>query len=91
MAPYPAIGRYGVAGVGGDQANEQSAAVLNAERDGARGRVMVVHLSQKANSPAKAARIAREALGPDVEILVAAQDRPLVLEGTASAQLSFAL
>ncbi len=91
MAPYPAFVRNRIAGVGGHLANEQTAALLSALRDGPLERVVLMHLSQKANSPAKAARVAREALGPDVEILVAAQDRPLVLEGTASAQLSLAL
>ena len=91
MAPYPGFVRERIASPTGHLANDQSAALLRELRDGPLERVVLMHLSQKANSEAKARRIAREALGPDIELLVAEQDRPMVLEGNDPTQLALGL
>ncbi|MEM9069346.1 MAG: MBL fold metallo-hydrolase [Myxococcota bacterium] len=89
IAPYPVFVRARIGGSHGHLANAQTARLLKRLRKGPLERVVLMHLSQKANSPEKAYRIARQALGPEVELRVASQNTPMVLPSLQTRQLSF--
>lgn len=92
IAPYPLFVRARIAGSHGHLANAQAARLLRRLAKPPLDRVVLMHLSQKANSPEKAFRIAQRALGDhEAELLVASQDRPMLLEEPEAKQLSLAL
>lgn len=92
IAPYPLFVRTRIAGSHGHLANAQAARLLRRLAKPPLERVVLMHLSQKANSPEKAFRIAQRALGDhEAELLVAAQNKPLLLDELAAKQLSLAL
>ncbi len=90
-APYPMFVKERISSSRGHLANTQCARLLKHLAKPPLERVVLMHLSQKANSPEKARRIARAALGKRIDLFVARQDEPLVLEERAPRQLSLAL
>lgn len=92
IAPYPLFVRTRIAGAHGHLANAQTARLLRRLAKPPLERVVLMHLSRKANSPQKAFRIAQSALGDhEAELLVASQHQPLLLDETEATQLSLAL
>lgn len=78
IAPYPPFLKRRIAGERGHLSNEQAAGLIRDLPDVRR--LVLMHLSQKANSPRRARQVAMEALGGrNVELLIAKQDTPLVL------------
>ena len=90
LAPYPPFLKRRIAGERGHLSNEQAAGLIrdlpNLQR------LVLMHLSQKANSPRRARQVAMEALGGRrVELLVANQDASLVLPALTRATEQLAL
>jgi phosphoribosyl 1,2-cyclic phosphodiesterase len=92
IAPYPPFLKRRIAGERGHLSNEQAAGLIrdlpNVQR------LVLMHLSQKANSPRRAKEVAMKALdGRKVELLIAKQDASLVLpalaRGTGQLALAF--
>ena len=79
-APYPDFLKDRIRSNRGHLSNEQSASILPHLPD--LKRLVLMHLSEKANSPRRARAVAEAALGnrTDVELLVAHQSRSMVLE-----------
>lgn len=87
LAPYPDSVRARVGGRYGHLANAQAAALLR-QLGRALERVVLMHLSQSNNTPAKAREAVRPALRETVELAVAEQDAPLLLASARARQLS---
>lgn len=92
LAPYPHFVRARIASNHGHLANAQSAALLRQIVDARTcvlERVVLMHLSQKANSPRRAHRMAAQVLGGSaIELFLAKQDHPLVLDPPGRTQLA---
>ncbi|MEM6957713.1 MAG: MBL fold metallo-hydrolase [Myxococcota bacterium] len=88
-APYPSFLKRRISSATGHLSNRQCADVLRALPDVKR--VVLMHLSQKANSPRRARRVATEALAPGAKLLIADQDAPMLLASlrTGASQLAF--
>lgn len=92
IAPYPLFVRTRIGGSHGHLANAQTARLLRRLAKPPLERVVLMHLSRKANSPEKAFRYAQRALGDhEAELLVASQKAPLFLDELDPEQLSLAL
>ncbi len=87
LAPYPASVRARVGGRYGHLANAQAAGLLK-KLGRSLERVVLMHLSQSNNTPAKAREAVRPALRSAVRLMVADQDAPLVLASARAKQLS---
>ena len=91
-APYPAFIRERIGGPRGHRANAQCATFLGALKAAPLDRVVLMHLSKKTNDPRRARRAAGAALrGRNVQLEVAHQERPMVLEGREARQLTLGL
>lgn len=92
MAPYPPFLKRRIASDRGHLSNEQAGALISALPN--MQRLVLMHLSQKANSPRRAKQVAMKALnGRNVELLIANQNASLVLpalsQGTQQLALAF--
>lgn len=86
-APYPAFVKARIAGTRGHLSNAQAAELLKTLAPSLE-RVVLMHLSQKANSPRRAHRIAKRALaGHTVQLTLAKQDHPTLIQGAVQNQL----